>query len=93
MRYTKPLDEVSARTPVKEKTGSLEEYLLTCPNHCEMYEFATSQEAYEFGKKLRENAIKEEGVNHADQMKKFDVDISYTNVRIKLVITPELARR
>jgi hypothetical protein len=80
----------------KTNTLSLEQYLRTCPvnekgEHFDVYNFDDVNEAYEFGQKLRANAIKEEGVIFADQMERFAVDISYMTVRIKLLVG-ELAR-
>ena len=92
MKYTKRPSSISDRIKVREKLKTLESYLMSCDHHCEKYEFDDAHEAYEFGQKLREIAMHEEGVNHADQMQKFEVDISYTTVRIKLLIG-ELASR
>jgi hypothetical protein len=79
---------------VKDTTKALENYLLTCPNHSETYSFPDDyQAAYDFGNKLRENAMKEEGVQFANQMKKFKIDIAYDFVRISIVLVEELARR
>jgi hypothetical protein len=83
-------------TRTTRKSITLEEYLKGCPinekgEHFDVYTFDDASLAYEFGQKLRANAIKEEGVVFADQMERFAVDISYMTVRIKLLIG-ELAR-
>ena len=75
---------------------TLEDYLRGCQvnkdnEHFDVYNFDDATEAYEFGKKLRDAAMKEEGVVFADQMERFAVDISYMTVRIKLLVG-ELAR-
>lgn len=64
--------------------GALEKYLNRCPGKADRYDFDVPAEAYEFGNKLRQTAMDEEGVARPDQMKKFVVDISYQTVRIKL---------
>lgn len=72
-------------TPKKSsvRTKTLEEYLKKCPNNMDKYDFENSKDAYEFGHKLREIALQEEGVFRPDQMEKFNVEISYKTVRIR----------
>lgn len=69
----------------KQTLGALEQYLNNCPNHADRYEFATSLEAYDYGHKLREIAMKEEGVTSAENLKKFEIDIVYQSVKLRLV--------
>jgi len=78
------------------KLHTLEAYLNSCGinkdgEHFDIFNFSDATEAYDFGKSLRNIAIKEEGVDFGDQLQKFQVDISYMTVRIKLLVG-ELAR-
>lgn len=66
------------------KLKSLYDYLLTCKNQTEVYEFSTPNEAYEFGKKLRNIEVEEEGVPSEFQIKKIVVSISGLAVRVSL---------
>ena len=74
----------------KPTETKLEDYLKSCPNFCDFYDFENHEDAYKFGKNLREIAMKEEGVTFPDQMEKFDVEISLQRVRIKLLVVNEL---
>lgn len=72
------------------KMNTLEAYLRTCQinkdgEHFDVYNFDDATEAYEFGQKLRKIAMDIEGVNFADQLQRFEIDISYKTVRIKLL--------
>lgn len=94
MKYTKRPSAVSDRIQIRKELKTLEDYLITCPNNTEKFDFpGDSQAAYEFGNKIRQQAMAEEGVAFPDQLEKFKVDISYETVRISLLIVDELARR
>lgn len=72
------------------KANTLETYLKSCPinkdgEHFDVYNFEEATDAYEFGQKLRKIAMDIEGVNFADQLQRFEIDISYKTVRIKLL--------
>lgn len=71
--------------PKKTKISSFEEYLQTVPNQKEVMEFPTSQEAYEYGNKLRELIAKEQGVDCWKDCERIEIDISNNFVRIKLL--------
>jgi hypothetical protein len=73
-------------TKTKSTTVSqLEAYLRTCPSNCDTHNFETAELAYEFGQKMYDHVMKEEGVNFKDQLQKYSIDISYMTVRIKLL--------
>jgi hypothetical protein len=77
--------EVVAEVSKKISIDSLQKYLESCISKRDTFIFDDSKSAYEFGKKLRDIALKEEGVDFAEQMKKFDVEINYNTVRLRFL--------
>jgi len=75
-----------AEEPVSKSIDTLHKYLESCPSRKDTFNFDNSNDAYAFGKKLRAIAVKEEGVQHEEQLEKFDVEINYTIVRLKFKV-------
>jgi hypothetical protein len=70
---------------IKFSIDSLQKYLESCEAKRDTFTFDDAKSAYEFGKNLRDLAMKEEGVAFAEHMVKFDVEINYTIVRLRLL--------
>ena len=68
----------------KSKLNSLYDYINSLENKMEKYEFSNPNDAYEFGKKLRQIEVSEENVESEFDIKKLIVDISGNSVRIKI---------
>ena len=77
--------EEQKKEVVKNSIDSLQKYLESCISKRDTFNFDDAKSAYEFGKKLRDVAMKEEGVDFAEQMVKFDVEINYTIVRLRFL--------
>lgn len=71
--------------PRKKKISSYEEYLKQCPDQKDMVVFDDEVAAYNFGKKLRDNIAKEQGVESWLDCEGIEVDISGCIVRMKIV--------
>jgi len=70
--------------PKKYKLKSLYDYINALENKMEKYEFDHPQDAYDFGKKIRQIEVNEEKVENEFFIKKIEVDISGNTVRIKI---------
>ncbi len=68
----------------KSKLKSLYDYINSLETKMEKYEFSNPNEAYEFGKKIRQIEVEEENVESEFDIKKLVVDISGNSVRIRI---------
>lgn len=82
---TKIVEAEKKKEISKSSIDNLEKYLESCVAKRDTFNFDDAKSAYEFGKKLRDIAMKEEGVEVADRMAKFNVEINYTFVRVRLL--------
>ena len=90
-RTKKTVSPSIPKTVIKEESisksiDSLQKYLESCPARKDSFNFDSANDAYNFGKKLRTIAVKEEGVQHEEQLEKFDVEINYMTVRLKFKV-------
>lgn len=70
----------------RKQLKTLEDYINSLPDKREMFVFSTPEEAYKFGKALRDNVAKEQNVKFWSECEGIDVDISNNVVRIKLKV-------
>lgn len=66
----------------KSKLKSLFDYINSCADKKEVYYFDNPNDAYDFGKKLRDIETREENVSNEYQIEKLIIDISGNAVRI-----------
>lgn len=68
------------------KLTTLEDYINILPDKRETFVFGSPEEAYKFGKALRDNVAKEQHVQFWSECEGIDIDISNNVVRIKLKV-------